>query len=63
MPTHYLLCKRDASIPLSAQQMMAAMPGEGVVQTHECEAGHCAMLSAPQDVADVIHNVSTGNKM
>ncbi|KAJ6111767.1 hypothetical protein N7523_007828 [Penicillium sp. IBT 18751x] len=59
VPAHYLLCKQDASIPLSAQRMMAAMPGRGFVQTYECDAGHCAMLSAPQDVADVIHNVST----
>ncbi|KAJ5668097.1 uncharacterized protein N7477_006667 [Penicillium maclennaniae] len=63
VPAHYLLCKQDASIPLSAQRMMAAMPGRGVVQTYESDAGHCAMLSAPQDVADVIQNASTEHEV
>lgn len=61
VPTHYLFCKQDASIPLPSQQMLVAMLGEGLVRTHECEAGHCAMLSAPQAVADVIHAAATEN--
>lgn len=58
VPTTYLLCSHDASMPLEAQQGMVSAVGEGVVRTYTCEAGHCPMLSVPQDVADVIHNTA-----
>ena len=59
VPTHYLLCKQDTCIPVFLQQIMAGMPGEGLVRTHECEAGHVPMLGAPQAVVDVIHAAAT----
>lgn len=59
VPSHYLLCKQDGCFPLFMQQIMAAMPGEGLVRTHECEAGHVPMLGAPQAVADIIHAIAT----
>ncbi|KAJ5091386.1 alpha/beta-hydrolase [Penicillium alfredii] len=59
VPTNYILCTRDAGFPLFAQQKIAAIPGEGVVRTYSVDAGHFAMLSQPQAVADVIHDVAT----
>jgi pimeloyl-ACP methyl ester carboxylesterase len=61
VPTHYLFCKQDASISLASQQMLVAILGEGLVRTYQCDAGHCAMLSAPQAVADVIQVAATEN--
>ncbi|KAJ5692540.1 alpha/beta-hydrolase [Penicillium macrosclerotiorum] len=59
VPTAFLFCKQDASIPFEYQQSMAAMPGEGVVRTYSCEAGHAVMVSMPEVVADVIRDVTT----
>jgi hypothetical protein len=58
VPTAFLLCKQDASMPFEAQQGMVATVGEGVVRTYTCEGGHCPMLSMPQTVADVIHDTA-----
>jgi pimeloyl-ACP methyl ester carboxylesterase len=52
------LCTKDAGFPLVAQQMMARIPGEGVVRTYSIDAGHFAMLSQPEAVAGVIHQVA-----
>ncbi|KAH7111148.1 Alpha/beta hydrolase fold-1 [Dactylonectria estremocensis] len=54
VPSTYLFCEKDACFPLAVQQAMAAMPGDGVVQTRTCTGSHSAMLSVPQAVADVV---------
>ncbi|KAF5860703.1 hypothetical protein ETB97_001210 [Aspergillus alliaceus] len=59
VPTNYIFCTRDAGFPLVAQQKIATIPGEGVVRTYSIDAGHFAMLSQPQAVADVIDDVAT----
>ena len=58
VPTSYIFCTQDAGFPLSAQQRIAAIPGEGAVHTYSVDGGHFSMLSQPQAVADVIHDVS-----
>lgn len=58
VPTSYIFCTQDAGFPLVAQQRIAAIPGEGVVHTYSIDAGHFAMLSQPQAVADVIQDVA-----
>ncbi|KAJ5805295.1 alpha/beta-hydrolase [Penicillium riverlandense] len=58
VPTNYIFCTRDAGFPLFAQQRIAAIPGEGVVRPYTVDGGHFAMLSQPQAVADVIHDVA-----
>ncbi|KAH8423411.1 alpha/beta hydrolase [Aspergillus melleus] len=58
VPTSYILCTRDVGFPVVAQQSIAGIPGEGVVRTYDVDGGHCAMLSQPQAVADVIHDVA-----
>lgn len=59
VPSNYIFCTRDAGFPLFAQQRIAAIPGEGVVHPYSVDGGHFAMLSQPQAVADVIHDVAT----
>jgi hypothetical protein len=59
VPTTYLLCEKDAAIPVEAQKFMSSYPGEGVVKIHTCAAGHSPMLSMPQVVADVVHEAAS----
>ncbi|PLB45813.1 alpha/beta-hydrolase [Aspergillus steynii IBT 23096] len=58
VPTSYILCNLDASFSLAAQQMVAGIPGEGVVRTYPVDGGHFAMLSQPQAVAEVIQEIA-----
>lgn len=58
VPTNYILCTRDAGFPVVAQRKIAMIPGEGIVRTYSIDAGHFAMLSQPQAVADVIMDVA-----
>jgi pimeloyl-ACP methyl ester carboxylesterase len=57
VPSNYIFCTRDAGFPLIAQKRIASIPGEGV-GTYSIDAGHFAMLSQPQAVADVIVDVA-----
>lgn len=63
VPSHYILCTQDTAFPLVAQQMIANMPGEGVVRTHSVDGGHFAMLSQPKPVADVIRDIAMGDDL
>ena len=58
VPTTYLICKKDASMKLEFQQLMATIPGEGT-RTIVCEGGHFPMLSVPKAVADAIHDAAS----
>jgi pimeloyl-ACP methyl ester carboxylesterase len=57
VPTSYIICARDAGFPLAAQQKVATMAGEGT-RTYTVDAGHFAMLSQPQAIADIVHDVA-----
>ncbi|KAJ5591558.1 alpha/beta-hydrolase [Penicillium hispanicum] len=59
VPSNYIFSTRDAGFPLAAQQKIATIPGQAVVRTYSIDAGHFAMLSQPQAVAEVIHDVAT----
>lgn len=59
VPTSYILCTLDSSFSAAAQQMVAGIPGEGVVRTYSVDGGHFAMLSQPQAVADIIQEIVT----
>lgn len=50
IPSTYVVCRRDAAIPVVAQEAMAARAGDVV----HIDAGHSAALSRPGDVAAVV---------
>ncbi|KAL2832213.1 alpha/beta-hydrolase [Aspergillus pseudoustus] len=59
VPTSYILCARDVGFPVTAQQQIAGIPGEGVVRTYTIDGGHFAMLSQPNAVAEAIQDAAT----
>jgi hypothetical protein len=58
VPTTFLFCNQDASMPFAAQHGMVAAVGEGLIRTYSCDGGHCSMLSMPPAVADVVHDTA-----
>ncbi|KAI9730000.1 MAG: hypothetical protein M1834_006198 [Cirrosporium novae-zelandiae] len=51
LPTTYLLCENDATIPLPVQEQMVAA---GNFTVERCSAGHMASLSQPKRVVETI---------
>jgi pimeloyl-ACP methyl ester carboxylesterase len=51
VPSVYLICKNDQVIPAQLQLQMAQLAGSEI---KECEAGHMAILSAPERVVEVV---------
>ena len=51
VPGVYLVCDKDQMIPPPMQAQIGEMAGCEIVH---CDAGHMAMLSAPEKVAEVI---------
>lgn len=49
----YLVCKQDYRLLVPVQEAVATLLGENR-KTEYIDAGHCAMLSAPEEVASVV---------
>lgn len=59
VPTSYLVCTKDATVLPEHQLAQTAMLGEGGIHTYSVDKGHFPMLSKPQAVADIIHDVAS----
>lgn len=62
IPSTYLLCEKDASIPFDLQKAMVATAGEDLVKPTICGAGHSPMLSTPHVVFEVIDKAAKDAK-
>ena len=57
VPSVYLVCESDQVIPVGMQEQMAQLAGSEVVR---CGAGHMCILSAKEEVTEVIKGVLEG---
>lgn len=53
-PCHYLLCEKDALVPLEMQKQMASVASATL---HHCSGGHMVMLSQPEAVVQYVMDV------
>lgn len=58
IPSAYMICTKDAAIPLAFQEQMAAMAHCSPIE--KCDAGHCPHVSQPDAVAAFLINVAEG---
>jgi pimeloyl-ACP methyl ester carboxylesterase len=56
-PTTYVLCSEDQALPLDAQEAMAAAADHTV----RLYSAHCAQLSSPEQLADVLAETVVGS--
>ncbi|KAL9621536.1 MAG: hypothetical protein Q9160_004066 [Pyrenula sp. 1 TL-2023] len=60
IPSAYLMCLKDNAIPVALQRALAYTARCDPVG--ECEAGHCAPITKPKDVAEFVIRVVEGTR-
>jgi pimeloyl-ACP methyl ester carboxylesterase len=60
IPTHYLLCENDLTIPAFVQEMMTGMVKEkgGEIEVERIKSGHSPFLSQPDKVVEWLRRVA-----
>lgn len=56
IPSAYIMCLKDRSIPLRQVRRVVKKVGIGVVL--ECESGHCPFLSKTEEVGNVVRKTA-----
>ena len=61
IPSTYILLTEDKVLPLQFQkervEILEKQSGKDRVSTVEMETGHCPVISAPEELADVVVNI------
>jgi len=58
VPSTYIICEKDACLPLALQENLAAAAGSDPVI--RIPAGHMAQISMTERVAEIVNDVATG---